>query len=132
ALLHNIKHNKVLHDNNIILKVVTEDTPRVAGGERITLQRLSDAFTSVTLRFGYMESANVPIGLAACRPYGLKFDVMSTSFFLSRRALPAKTSKMPHWQDKLFIGLARSSDDASRYFHIPSGRAVEIGTQINI
>ena len=133
ALLHNIKHNKVVHENNIILKVITEDVPRVADGERITLDRLSDTFTSVIMRFGYMESPNVPMGLAACRTYGLKFDVMSTSFFLSRRALrPAKTSEMPHWQDKLFIGLARSSDDASRYFHIPSGRAVEIGTQITI
>jgi KUP system potassium uptake protein len=133
ALLHNIKHNKVLHENNIILKVITEDMPRVADGERITLNRLSDTFTSITMRFGYMESPNVPMGLAACRASGIKFDVMSTSFFLSRRALrPAKKSRMPHWQDKLFIALARSSDDASRYFHIPSGRAVEIGTQINI
>jgi KUP system potassium uptake protein len=133
ALLHNIKHNKVLHENNIILKVITEDMPRVADGERITLNRLSDTFTSITMRFGYMESPNVPMGLAACRAYGIKFDVMSTSFFLSRRALrPTKNSRLPHWQDQLFIGLARSSDDASRYFHIPSGRAVEIGTQINI
>jgi KUP system potassium uptake protein len=133
ALLHNIKHNKVLHDSNIILKVITEDTPRVADSERIALERLSDAFTAVTMRFGYMESANVPIGLAACRACGLKFDVMRTSFFLSRRALrPSPQSRMPRWQDKLFILLARSSDDASRYFHIPSGRAVEIGTQITI
>src|ERR1700730_18277693 len=80
ALLHNIKHNKVLHASNIILKVITEDTPRVPDDERITLKRLSDAFTGVTLRFGYMESANVPVGLAACRAYGLRFDVMSTSF----------------------------------------------------
>ena len=133
ALLHNIKHNKVLHENNIILKVVTEDVPRVADAERITLKPLSGSFTSITMRFGYMESPNVPIGLAACKRYGIKFDVMSTSFFLSRRALrPAPQSKMPRWQDKLFIGLARSSDDASKYFHIPSGRAVEIGTQITI
>jgi KUP system potassium uptake protein len=133
ALLHNIKHNKVLHENNVILNVVTEDMRRVPESDRITLKRLSDAFTSVTMRFGYMESPNVPQGLAACRIYGLKFDVMSTSFFLSRRALrPASASRMPRWQDKLFIGLARSSDDASQYFHIPSGRAVEIGTQITI
>lgn len=133
ALLHNIKHNKVLHEHNVILNVVTEDMPRVPESDRIALKRLSDAFTSVTMRFGYMESPNVPMALAACRPYGLKFDVMSTSFFLSRRALrPAPQSKMPRWQDKLFIGLARSSDDASKYFHIPSGRAVEIGTQITI
>ena len=133
ALLHNIKHNKVLHEHNVILNVVTEDTPRVEECDRITLKRLSDAFTSVTMRFGYMESPNVPQALAACRSHGLKFDVMSTSFFLSRRALrPAPQSSMPRWQDKLFIALARSSDDASRYFHIPSGRAVEIGTQITI
>jgi KUP system potassium uptake protein len=133
ALLHNIKHNKVLHAHNIILTVITEDTPRVAERERIALKPLSDAFTAVTLRFGYMENANVPMGLAACRAFGLTFDVMSTSFFLSRRALrPSAKSRMPRWQDRFFILLARSSDDASRYFHIPSGRAVEIGTQITI
>jgi KUP system potassium uptake protein len=133
ALLHNIKHNKVLHANNIVLNVITEDTPRVSESERISFQRLSDVFASVTVRFGYMESANVPKALTACRNHGLIFDVMSTSFFLSRRALrPAGVSRMPRWQDKLFIALARSSDDASRYFHIPSGRAVEIGTQITI
>ena len=133
ALLHNIKHNKVLHANNIVLNVITEDTPRVPESERISFQRLSDVFASVTVRFGYMESPNVPKALTACRNHGLIFDVMSTSFFLSRRALrPAGVSRMPRWQDKLFIALARSSDDASRYFHIPSGRAVEIGTQITI
>jgi len=133
ALLHNIKHNKVLHANNIVLNVITEDTPRVPESERILFQRLSDVFASVTVRFGYMESPNVPKALTACRNHGLIFDVMSTSFFLSRRALrPAGVSRMPRWQDKLFIALARSSDDASRYFHIPSGRAVEIGTQITI
>ena len=133
ALLHNIKHNKVLHADNIVLNVITEDTPRVAESERISFQRLSDAFANVTVRFGYMEEANVPRALTACRSHGIKFDVMSTSFFLSRRALrPAGVSRMPRWQDKLFIALARSSDDASRYFHIPSGRAVEIGTQITI
>jgi KUP system potassium uptake protein len=133
ALLHNIKHNKVLHEHNVILNVVTEDMPRVVESDRIMLRRLSDTFTGITMRFGYMESPNVPMALAACRSYGLKFDVMSTSFFLSRRALrPASQSKMPRWQDRLFIALARSSDDASKYFHIPSGRAVEIGTQITI
>jgi KUP system potassium uptake protein len=133
ALLHNIKHNKVLHENNIVLHVIAEDTPRVAESDRISMNRLSEHFTAIAMRFGYMESPNVPVGLASCRTSGLKFDVMSTSFFLSRRALrPAPQSRMPRWQEKLFIGLARSSDDASRYFHIPSGRAVEIGTQIII
>jgi KUP system potassium uptake protein len=133
ALLHNIKHNRVLHEHNIILNVIAEDTPRIVEGERTSIERLSEHFTTISMRFGYMESPNVPVGLAACRASGLKFDVMSTSFFLSRRALrPAPQSRMPPWQDKLFIALARSSDDASRYFHIPSGRAVEIGTQITV
>jgi KUP system potassium uptake protein len=128
-----LKHNKVLHEHNIILQVITEDTPRVINADRISLKHLSERFTRITLRFGYMESPNVPKALLACRPLGLKFDVMSTSFFLSRRSLrPAPHSKMPHWQDRLFINLARSADDASRYFHIPSGRAVEVGTQITI
>src|SRR3954452_12283554 len=133
ALLHNIKHNKVLHAHNIILKVITEDTPRVPDGERNNVTKLSASFTTVILRFGYMEEANFPAGLAACRRDGMPFDLMSTSFFLSRRALrPSARSKMPRWQDGLFILLARYSDDASRSFHIPSGRAVEIGTQITI
>lgn len=133
ALLHNIKHNKVLHVSNIILNVITQDVPRVSESDRIVLKRLSDDFMSVTIRFGYMERPNVPKALVACRTQGLKFDVMSTSFFLSRRALrPARQSKMPRWQDRLFIALARSSDDASKYFHMPSGRVVEIGTQVTI
>ena len=133
ALLHNLKHNKVLHENNIILSVETEDTPRVPTSDRVSLEVLSEHFVRVTLRFGYMESPNVPKALAACRPLGIKFDVMSTSFFLSRRSLRlASQSEMPHWQDKLFINLARSADDASQYFHIPSGRAVEVGTQITL
>lgn len=133
SLLHNLKHNKVLHDHNVILQVITGDTPRVDDEDRISLENLSERFTRITLRFGYMESPNVPKALVDCRRLGLKFDVMSTSFFLSRRSLrPASHSRMPHWQDKLFITLARSADDASRYFHIPSGRAVEVGTQITI
>jgi KUP system potassium uptake protein len=127
ALPHHEERGKV------IVTVVTEDTPRVAHSERISVTKLSDSFTVVIMRFGYMESANVPAGLAACRRHGVTFDVMSTSFFLSRRALrPSAQSRMPRWQDRLFILLARSSDDASRYFHIPSGRAVEIGTQVVI
>ena len=118
---------------NGILNVVTQDMPRVPKLDRIVLKRLSDDFTSVTIRFGYMERPNVPKALVACRTQGLKFDVMSTSFFLSRRALRlARQSKIPRWQDRLFIALARSSDNASKYFHIPSGRAVEIGTQVTV
>jgi KUP system potassium uptake protein len=133
ALLHNLKHNKILHEHNIILTIVTADTPRVDDDKRVAIDAISQRFLHVTLKFGYMETPNVPKALAIARKQGLHFDIMSTSFFLSRRALkPAKHSGMPHWQDRLFIGLARSANDASEFFQIPTGRVVEVGTQVTV
>jgi KUP system potassium uptake protein len=133
ALLHSLKHYKVLHEHNVILTVVTADTPRVDPEERVELEAVSKTFSRVRIRFGFMESPNIPKALAIARKAGWTFDIMSTSFFLSRRTLrPAKNSLMPHWQDKLFISLARSSDDATNYFQIPSERVVEVGTQVAI
>jgi KUP system potassium uptake protein len=133
ALLHNLKHNKVLHENNVILTIETADTPRVPEEERVRITPVSPHFRKVVLRFGYMESPNVPRALAVARKLGWQFDIMSTSFFLSRRALkPAAKSGMPRWQDRLFISLARTANDATDYFQIPTGRVVEIGTQVTI
>jgi KUP system potassium uptake protein len=133
ALLHNLKHNKVLHENNVILTVHVADTPRVTEDDRVRITPLTERFQRVVLKFGYMESPNVPKALAIARKHGWQFDIMSTSFFLSRRALkPSAQSDMPRWQDRLFIGLARSSSDASEFFQIPTGRVVEIGTQVTI
>jgi KUP system potassium uptake protein len=133
ALLHNLKHNKILHEHNVILTVVTANTPRVNDDERVTITPVSPRFSRVALKFGYMESPNVPKALAIARKKGWQFDIMSTSFFLSRRALkPAAHSGMPRWQDRLFIGLARSANDASDFFHIPTGRVVEVGTQVTV
>jgi KUP system potassium uptake protein len=133
ALLHNLKHNKVLHEHNVILTVVTADTPRVPESERVQITPVSDRFSRVALRFGYMEAPNVPKALAIARRHGWAFDIMSTSFFLSRRALrPAAQSGMPRWQDRLFIALARSASDATDFFQIPTGRVVEVGTQVTV
>ncbi|WP_245430937.1 potassium transporter Kup [Rhodoplanes roseus] len=133
ALMHSLKHYKVLHENNVILNVVTLHTPRVKPSDRVTIEKISASFSRVTLRFGYMESPNVPRALAVARKLGWQFDIMSTSFFLSRRLLkPAARSSMPHWQDRLFITLARTANDATEYFQIPTGRVVEIGTQVTI
>ncbi len=133
ALLHSLKHYKVLHEHNIILSVQTAHTPRVDSKERVRLEPIGESFMRVLLRFGYMERPNVPRALAVARKLGLQFDIMSTSFFLSRRALrPAPHSGMPRWQDRLFITLARSANDATDYFQIPTDRAVEVGTQVNI
>jgi KUP system potassium uptake protein len=133
ALLHNLKHNKVLHEHNVILTIVTTDTPRVTDDERVKITVLSPRFSLMALKFGYMESPNVPRALAVARKHGWHFDIMSTSFFLSRRALkPAARSGMPRWQDRLFIGLAKSASDATDFFHIPTGRVVEVGTQVAV
>ena len=131
ALLHNLKHNKVLHEHNVILTIVTADKPRVAEEDRVQILQSSPHFMRVVLTFGYMESPNVPKALAIARKLGWAFDIMSTSFFLSRRSLrPEARSGLPRLQDRLFIGLARSADDATNYFQIPSERVVEIGTQV--
>jgi KUP system potassium uptake protein len=133
ALLHNLKHNKVLHEHNVILTVETAQTPRVDPAERVRMEKVSDKFAKVRLRFGFMESPNVPKALAIARKLGWQFDIMSTSFFVSRRSLkPSSHSGMPRWQDHLFIGLSRSANDATDYFQIPTGRVVEVGTQVTI
>jgi len=133
ALMHSLKHYKVLHEKNVILTVETAPTPRIDPAERVRLEEVSATFSKVTLRFGFMESPNVPKALAIARKLGWQFDIMSTSFFLSRRALkPAAHSGMPRWQDHLFIALSRSANDATDYFQIPTGRVVEVGTQVTI
>jgi KUP system potassium uptake protein len=133
ALLHSLKHYKVLHEHNVILTVETASTPRVAPEERVRIEPLGESFAKVVIRYGFMETPNVPKALGIARRLGWQFDIMSTSFFLSRRALkPAANSCMPDWQDRLFIVLARSANDATDYFQIPTGRAVEIGTQVAV
>jgi KUP system potassium uptake protein len=133
SLLHNLKHNKVLHQQNVILTIETDHAPRVPPARRVRIEKISDRFMCVALRFGYMESPNVPPALALARKLGWDFEMMSTSFFVSRRALkPASHSFMPSWQDHLFIALSRAANDATDYFHIPTGRVVEVGTQVTI
>ncbi|WP_082609674.1 potassium transporter Kup [Bosea sp. Root381] len=133
SLLHNLKHNKVLHERNVILTVRSADTPRVAEEERVRLSRITDDFWRIEMVYGYMESPNVPKGLAILRKQGFKFDIMSTSFFLSRRSIkPSPQSGMPVWQDNLYISLTKSATDATNFFQIPTGRVVEVGTQVTV
>ncbi len=133
ALLHSLKHYRVLHEKNVILSVETTHTPRVESAQRVRIEPVGSTFMRVLIRFGYMETPNIPKALAVARKLGLQFDIMSTSFFLSRRALrPAQRSGMPRWQDRLFITLARSANDATDYFQIPTDRVVEVGTQVTI
>ena len=131
--MHNLKHNRVLHEVNVFLTVRTTDTPTVAEAERVTTVRLDDDVWKVTVAWGYMETPNVPAALAACRAEGLKIDLMSTSFFLGRRTVVAATkSGMPKWQDRLFIALSKNATTPTDFYHLPPGRVVEMGTQVSI
>lgn len=133
ALLHSLKHYKVLHDKNVVLTIRTTHTPRVAAEERVKIEQIGKTFSCVSLKFGFMETPNVPRALGIARKHGWQFDIMSTSFFVSRRLLkPAARPVMPAWQDRLFITLTRIANDATSYYQIPTGRVVEIGTQVTI
>ncbi len=133
ALMHSLKHFKSLHERNVILTVATADVPRIDDADRIEIREISPRFRHVTMTFGYMEEPNVPRGLSLCLEPGWTYDMMSTSFLVSRRSLKlAARSAMPAWQSRLFIYLARNAAGATDYFQIPAGRVVEIGTQVNL
>ncbi len=133
SLMHNLKHNKVLHERVVLLNVRTETTPRVADANRFDIAPLSPDFTLVSLHFGFMEQPHIPRALAAMRKAGLKFDIMTTSFFLGRRTLKtAPNSGMPQWQDRLFIGMTKQAASAPDFFNLPSDRVVELGAQMKV
>ncbi|MCJ8054807.1 potassium transporter Kup [Shinella curvata] len=133
VLLHNIKHNHVLHERNVILTVWTQDKPYVPDSERIQIQTLSDRFMRIDLTFGFMEDPNVTKALSACRKKGFKFEIMNTSFYLGRRVLVRSPNVgLPGWQERLYIALADFGIDPSDYFKLPANRVVELGEQVAI
>jgi KUP system potassium uptake protein len=133
ALLHNLKHNHVMHLQNIILTVKTARTPTVPEENRIYIDKLDDNFTRLVMTFGYMEAPNLPRALGQCRKQGLKFDIMSTTFFVGRRTFRAAAkSEMTRWQERLFIAMSRDAANATEYYSIPAGRVVELGQQITV
>jgi KUP system potassium uptake protein len=133
ALLHSLKHYKVLHERNAILTVLTANTPRISPSERIHIEQISDTFWRISVSYGFAESPNISKALAMARRQGWTYDIMALSFFLSRRSLRAAArSAMPRWQERLFMVLARNADDATSYFQIPTERVVEIGTPVTI
>ena len=133
ALLHNLKHNRVLHSQNFIVTVAVAPTPTVSDANRITLERLSDNFLRVIMTFGYMETPNVPKALSLARKRGEKFDIMTTSFFLNRRSFRSARQKgLPFWQERVFIAMSKSAADATAFYCLPSNRVVEMGQQMAI
>ena len=134
ALLHNLKHNQVLHEQNLIMTVRTADTPRVNPDKRLKVEIINDDFKKVVATYGFMETPNVPEALKGARDKGVAYNHMSTSFFLGRRTVvPApRHSMMPNWQDKLFILMMKNATSPTDFFHIPAGRVVEMGSQITV
>ena len=133
ALMHNLKHNHVLHAQNFIVTVETAPTPKVVDSERLEIEKLNDRFTRVRLTFGYMEEPNVPKALALARKRGAKFDIMTTSFFLNRRSFrPSRQQGLPVWQERIFLSMTKSASNATDFYSLPSNRVVEMGQQLAI
>jgi len=133
AFLHNLKHNKVLHERVIILQVETMDVPRVAEANRVVVERLGKGFHTVIARYGFTEQPDVPEALRACRPHGIAYDEMETSFFLGRETLlPSQHSRLGRWRRDWFISLSHSASGSKTFFRIPPNRAIELGNQIQV
>jgi KUP system potassium uptake protein len=133
ALLHNLKHNKVLHERIVVLKVETEDVPRVPASKRVEIEHLGANFHRVLVRYGFMERPDVPAALTSCQLGPPEPTLMDTSFFLSRETyIPSGQPDLPRWREQIFIHMADTALDATRFFKLPPNRVVELGTQIEI
>lgn len=133
ALLHNLKHNQTVHERTLLATVTTAETPYVPDSDRITLTDLGSGFYRLIIRYGFMQSPDVPAALAACRSCGLEFDLMRTSFFLSRETIvPSLYPGMARWREILFAFMALNATSATKFFNIPTERVVELGTQLEI
>jgi len=133
AMLHNLKHNKVLHDRVVLMHVETEDIPRVTDDERIEIKHLDSNFHTVTLRYGFMEEPDIPRALAQCRILQFRFNLMDTSFFVGReKIVPARRSPLSRWRQALFILLSNTMLKITDFFDIPTNRVIELGGQIEV
>ncbi|WP_224361685.1 potassium transporter Kup [Hyalangium versicolor] len=133
ALLHNLKHNKVLHEQVVLLTILAEDVPHVPSEERVEVEHLEQGFVRMIARYGFMENPSIPDILKRGREEGLQFQLMSTSFFLGRETLiPAKKPGMAAWRESLFAWMSRNARSATSYFRIPPNRVVELGTQVEL
>jgi KUP system potassium uptake protein len=133
ALLHNLKHNKVLHERVILLTVKIDDVPFVDQGCRVQMDDLGQGFWRFVVRYGFMEDADVPAALARAKDCGPEFKMMDTSFFLARQTLlPSSRPGMAIWREKLFAWMLRNAESAMEFFKLPTNRVVELGSQVEI
>jgi KUP system potassium uptake protein len=133
ALLHNLKHNRVLHKKNFIVTVNVAPVPEVPETDRIQIEKVNERFVKLSLNFGYLDDQNVPKALALARKQGEKFDIMTTSFFLNHRSFRSSQSEgLPGWQEKLFVSMARGATNATEFYRLPTNRVLELGQQLTI
>ncbi len=133
ALLHNLKHNQVMHERVVFVTVVVEDVPRVPAKDRVLVEGLAEGFYRLTVRYGFSQEPNIPKALRLCKAFGLEFDLMATSFFLGRETLiPRINPQMVQWREKLFVVMSRTAVSATDFFKIPPNRVVELGTQVQL
>lgn len=133
AMLHNLKHNKVLHERVVFMTVLFDDIPRVSAKDRVLVEGIAEGFYRMTVRYGFFQEPNLPKVLRLSKAFGLEFDVMQTSFFLGRETLiPSISPEMAEWRERLFVIMSRNSVSATDFFQIPAGRVVELGTQVQL
>jgi KUP system potassium uptake protein len=133
ALLHNMKHNQVLHEQNVIVTAVFEDIPWVREEQRVLVEVLGEGFWRVTLHFGFMDVPDVPKALELCERHGLEVPFFEASYFLSRETVVStEGTGMARWRERLFIAMTRNAGSAADYFRLPSNAVVELGTRVQI
>jgi KUP system potassium uptake protein len=133
ALTHNFKHNKILHKRVVLLTILIEEIPYVDAAQRVTVTDLGESFYRVIGRYGFMEEPNAPEILKLCKPHGLNFREMETTFFLSRETIiPSERRGLARWRKRLFSLMARNAQPANAYFRLPPNRVVELGLQVEI
>ena len=133
TLLHNLKHNKVLHQRVVLLSLMVEDVARVPDMDRLEIEQLGDGFFRVIAKFGFVEDTEVPHVLQLCAAQGMEFDMMDTTFFLGRETLlPSSTPGMALWREHLFAWMWKNASRAMDFLRLPPNRVVELGTQVEI
>ncbi len=133
-LLHHLEHNRVLHEQVVLLTVITSAEPRVPATERLEIIKLREGMTQLIAKYGFMQSPNVPVVLRQCEHYGLHVSLETTTFYIGRETVipTTKVVGMAIWREKLYAFLARNALDATAFYNIPPDRVVEVGIQVEI
>lgn len=133
ALMHNLKHNKVLHQTNLVVTVVFDDVPTIDAIDRIKFREIGSGFWQLTLRYGFMENPDIPNALGDCKLPGVEIDPFTTSFFLSREiVVPTSGGQMSKWRERVFAAMSRNAGSAVEYFNIPMNSVIELGSRVHI